>query len=99
MLVYKNLLCFGFVSQRLSSQDKESSVKRLSGIGIMNYRREESQKPHSRPSTDVLQKWNSSNASENRKRCLLCLACNILTSKAGTHCCVKITSKLTLLDH
>uniref|UniRef100_A0A7N0UQI5 Uncharacterized protein n=1 Tax=Kalanchoe fedtschenkoi TaxID=63787 RepID=A0A7N0UQI5_KALFE len=52
--------------QRLSSQDRESSVKRLSCMGSMNHLREDSQKPISRPSADILRKWNSSSPSDNR---------------------------------
>ncbi|CAM8941898.1 unnamed protein product [Rhodiola kirilowii] len=52
--------------QRYSSQDKDISAKRISCMGTMSYQREESQKPIARPSTDVLRKWNSSSASDNR---------------------------------
>ncbi|KNA15819.1 hypothetical protein SOVF_094760 [Spinacia oleracea] len=53
-------------NQRLSSQDKENSVKRLSYLAPASYPREESQMPISRTSSSLTRRWNSSTGPENK---------------------------------
>ncbi|XP_028770304.1 protein PAIR1-like [Neltuma alba] len=45
--------------QRLGSQERENSVKRLSCFPALTYGREESQPPNSRSSANLMRKWNS----------------------------------------
>lgn len=45
--------------QRLGSQERENSLKRLSCLPAITYGREESQPPNSRSSANFVRKWNS----------------------------------------
>ncbi|XP_057981409.1 putative recombination initiation defects 3 [Malania oleifera] len=54
--------------QRLGSQERENSKRRLSCFAPINYAREESQMAISRSSTKPMQRWNSASVPEHRCR-------------------------------
>ncbi|XP_022757359.1 protein PAIR1-like isoform X10 [Durio zibethinus] len=52
--------------QRFCSQERENTGKKLSCLPSTNFTREDSQMPISRPSTNLIRKWNSASAPEHR---------------------------------
>ncbi|PSS11705.1 hypothetical protein CEY00_Acc15987 [Actinidia chinensis var. chinensis] len=54
--------------QRISSQERENSVKKISCLAPIGYALEESQMPISRSSTNLMRKWNSSSVPDHRSQ-------------------------------
>ncbi|KAA8520638.1 hypothetical protein F0562_014894 [Nyssa sinensis] len=52
--------------QRFGSQERETSVKKISCLPPIGYTREESQMPISRSSTNLMRKWNSVSVPDHR---------------------------------
>ncbi|XP_057495494.1 putative recombination initiation defects 3 isoform X2 [Actinidia eriantha] len=54
--------------QRINSQERENSVKKISCLAPIGYALEESQMPISRSSTNLMRKWNSSSVPDHRSQ-------------------------------
>ncbi|KAL7203421.1 hypothetical protein ACSBR2_016664 [Camellia fascicularis] len=52
--------------QRIGSQERENSVKKIDFLPPISYMREESQMPISRSSTNLMRKWNSTSAADHQ---------------------------------
>ncbi|KAH7849405.1 hypothetical protein Vadar_017374 [Vaccinium darrowii] len=55
-------------NQRISSQERENPVKKLSCLPPISYTLEESQMPVSRSSSNLMRKWNSGSALDHRSQ-------------------------------
>ncbi|KAK2650290.1 hypothetical protein Ddye_017779 [Dipteronia dyeriana] len=54
--------------QRVNSQERENAVKKFSCLPPVSYTREESQMPNTRSSNNLIRKWNTTSASDQRSQ-------------------------------
>jgi hypothetical protein len=70
-----------FVIQRFSSQERENSVKKPSCLPVVSYRREDSQLPISRSSSNLIRNWSAAPVPDHK--CKFHMEWNKLSEKSS----------------